>query len=210
MTEFFEKKKLLLCSDFFDRSTKVVARDLIGKTLVREVNGVRVSGKVVETEAYVGVRDLACHASRGKTPRNEVMFGPAGYWYVYLIYGFYHCLNIVTEGVGSGSAVLIRAVEPLDGIVFMQKNRQREVLGDLSSGPGKLCQAFGVTRQLNGASACALASECFFEEAEHVPKKSILSTKRIGVEYAGAWKDKPLRFCMKDSPFVSKSKLVLR
>lgn len=122
---------------FYDRDTLKVAQDLLGKILYRKVNGKILSGKIVETEGYLQ-NDKACHAARGKTPKNEVMFGPPGHAYVYFIYGMYHCLNAVTRPEGIGEAVLIRAVEPIENIK------------EETNGPGKLCRAFDIDKSLNG------------------------------------------------------------
>ena len=140
---------------FYEQPTVKVARQLLGKCLVRNhPDGITV-GKIVETEAYVGPEDRASHASRGRTARTEIMFGPAGFAYVYLIYGFHHCLNFVTEAADYPAAVLIRAVEPVDGIELMKARRRKTDLRELASGPGKLCQAFAIDRSLNGVDVCA-------------------------------------------------------
>jgi DNA-3-methyladenine glycosylase len=186
---------------FYERSTVVVAKQLLGKYLVRKHPKGDTVGRIVETEAYVGPQDLACHASRGRTARTEVMFGPPGHAYVYFIYGFYNMLNLVTEAKDYPAAVLIRAVEPVDGIELMRSRRKNGLLRNLASGPGKLCQAFGIDRSLNGADLCA--SELFVEDrGEATPK--IQATPRIGVDYAGKWKDKRFRFVIRGSEFVSK------
>jgi DNA-3-methyladenine glycosylase len=174
---------------------------LLGKYLVRKHPKGDTVGRIVETEAYVGPQDLACHASKGRTARTEVMFGPPGHAYVYFIYGFYNMLNLVTEAKDYPAAVLIRAVEPVDGIELMRSRRKNGLLRNLASGPGKLCQAFGIDRSLNGADLCA--SELFVEDrGEATPK--IQATPRIGVDYAGKWKDKRFRFVIRGSEFVSK------
>ena len=158
-------------------------------------------GRIVETEAYVGPQDLACHASKGRTARTEVMFGPPGHAYVYFIYGFYNMLNLVTEAEDYPAAVLIRAVEPVDGVDLMRRRRKTGLLRNLASGPGKLCQAFGIDRSLNGADLCGCA---LFVEDRAEPTPKFQATPRIGVDYAGKWKDKPLRFLICGSEFVSK------
>jgi DNA-3-methyladenine glycosylase len=192
---------LKLPRSFYERSTIVVARQLLGKYLVRTHPKGNTVGRIVETEAYVGPQDLACHASKGRTVRTEVMFGPPGHAYVYFIYGFYNMLNLVTEAKDYPAAVLIRAVEPVDGIELMRRRRKNGLLRNLASGPGKLCQAFGIDRSLNGADLCA--SELFVEDrGEATPK--IQATPRIGVDYAGKWKDKRFRFVIRGSEFVSK------
>jgi DNA-3-methyladenine glycosylase len=193
---------LKLPRSFYERSTIVVAKQLLGKYLVRMHPKGNTVGRIVETEAYVGPQDLACHASKGRTARTEVMFGPPGHAYVYFIYGFYNMLNLVTETKDYPAAVLIRAVEPVDGIELMRSRRKNGLLRNLASGPGKLCQAFGIDRSLNGADLCA--SELFVEDrGEATPK--IQATPRIGVDYAGKWKDKPFRFVIRDNEFVSKT-----
>ncbi|KKP67679.1 MAG: hypothetical protein UR65_C0067G0010, partial [Candidatus Moranbacteria bacterium GW2011_GWE2_35_164] len=139
------------------------------------------------------------------TPRNEVMFGEAGHWYIYLIYGFYNCLNIVTEEKNYPAAVLIRAVEPLEGISLMEINRKTKKLENLTSGPGKLCQAFGIDKNLNHISALNKKSPLFIGDiGTKIPKSKIIKTTRIGVDYAGKWKDKKLRFYIKNNAFISK------
>lgn len=184
---------------FYERPTIKVARDLLGKYLVRRHSDGTTAGRIVETEAYVGAQDLACHAARGRTARTKIMFGPAGYAYVYFIYGFYYCLNIVTEAVDHPSAVLIRAVEPSAGIPLMKTRRRTEELRKLASGPGKLCQAFAIDRSLNGADICG---RVLYVEDRGEPASKISSRPRVGVDYAGKWKDKPWRFLIRGSEFV--------
>ena len=162
----------------------------------------KIVGKIVETEAYVGPHDLACHASKGRTARTEVMFGPPGHAYVYFIYGVYYCLNIVTEEVGHASAVLIRALEPVEGLELMQKKRGTEKIHSLASGPGKLCLAMAIDKALNGADMSR--GNVLYVEDRGEPRPKILATPRIGVDYAGKWKDKPWRFLIRGSEFVSK------
>ncbi len=186
---------------FYQQPTVKVARQLLGKFLVRDhPKGITI-GRIVETEAYVGPRDKACHASKGRTARTEIMFGPAGFAYVYLIYGFYHCLNLVTERSDYPAAVLIRGLEPVEGMELMIARRQTEDFHNLSSGPGKICQAFAIDRSLNGADACG--NLIYVEDRkEHAP--SIVARPRVGVDYAGSWKDKPWRFLIRGNAFVSK------
>jgi DNA-3-methyladenine glycosylase len=192
---------LKLSRSFYEQSTVDVAKQLLGKYLVRMHAEGNTIGRIVETEAYVGPQDLACHASKGRTARTEVMFGPAGHAYVYFIYGFYNMLNLVTEAKDYPAAVLIRAVEPVDGIELMKDRRQSNVLRNLASGPGKLCQAFGIDRSLNGADMCA--SVLFVEDRREATPKFV-ATPRIGVDYAGKWKTKPYRFLIRGSEFVSR------
>ena len=186
---------------FYEQTTIDVAKELLGKYLVRKHPEGNTIGRIVETEAYIGPRDLACHASKGRTARTEVMFGPAGHAYVYFIYGFYNMLNLVTEAKGYPAAVLLRAVEPVDGVALMKERRKSNVLRNLASGPGKLCQAFAVDRSLNGADLCG---NIIFIEDRGEPAPKFRATARIGVDYAGKWRNKPYRFLIRSSEFVSK------
>jgi DNA-3-methyladenine glycosylase len=175
---------------FYDRDTIVVARELLGKYLVRVCDGVERVGRIVETEAYLGPHDLAAHSARGLTERNKVMFGPPGFAYVYLIYGMYHCVNVVTQAEGRASAVLVRAVEPVRNIEAR------------ACGPGLLCRAMGIDRTLNGADL--LGGEIFITDPSEPGRIVIVKRPRIGVDYAGAWAKKPLRFYIKGNRFVSR------
>lgn len=175
---------------FYDRDTVTVARDLLGCRLVHVVDGVMRIGKIVETEAYLGTRDLAAHSSRGLTDRNRPMFGPPGHAYVYLIYGMYHCVNAVTEPEGTPTAVLIRAVEPILNIEGK------------TSGPGLLCRAMGIDRTLSGWDL--LSTRLFIAPPAHAERFTIIKRPRIGVDYAGHWAKRLLRFYIKGNRFVSK------
>jgi DNA-3-methyladenine glycosylase len=191
-----------LSRSFYSRSTLQVAQDLIGKVLVRDFDGRRLSGRIVETEAYVGPHDLACHASKGHTPRTSIMFGPPGYAYVYMIYGFYFCLNVVTERKGYPAAVLIRGVEPLENLDFMRhlrNNPERDT--NIASGPGKLCMAMSIDKRLNGED---LLGQALWLEDRRVDPGPIHTGPRVGVDYAGEYKDKPWRFFLANNPHVSK------
>jgi DNA-3-methyladenine glycosylase len=190
--------KRRLDRNFYNRATLKVAKELLGKYLVIEKDGNYVSGKIVETEAYIGPDDPASHAYRGLTPRNKVMFGDPGYAYVYLTYGMHHCLNFVTEREGFPAAVLIRALEPADGIEIMKKRRKTGDLKNLTSGPAKLCQAIGIDRTLNGADLCL--DIIYVEDRGDKPTK-IVSTSRIGIKEG---KDKKWRFYIENDEFVSK------
>ncbi len=167
---------------FFARDTLSVARELLGKRLVRSLDGERLSGLIVETEAYVGEEDSACHASRGCTPRTRVMYGPPGHFYVYLIYGMYHMLNIVTAEKGQPEAVLIRALLPLEGIERMRANRGGAPPARLTDGPGKLCQALAIDRTLNGVPVDG--ESLWLEEGPEVPEEEVRTSPRIGIGYA--------------------------
>jgi DNA-3-methyladenine glycosylase len=178
----------VLPQSFYARDAESVAKELLGQILIHEIAGERRAVRIVETEAYVGTHDLACHASKGRTPRTDVMFGPPGYAYVYLIYGMYDLFNIVTGPEGDAQAVLIRAGEPLEGI----QGR--------TDGPGKLARALQITRRQNRQ---ALWRGTLFFEAG-TPPEQIITTTRIGVDYAGDWKDAPLRFYDAGAAYVSK------
>ncbi|MFC1700903.1 DNA-3-methyladenine glycosylase [Patescibacteria group bacterium] len=181
-----------LSQKFYQQPTLQVAQGLLGNFLIRKIgNKRRIIGKIIETEAYFGFDDKASHASRGITPRNKVMFGSAGYWYVYFIYGNYYCLNIVTEKKDYPSAVLIRALEPIDGIDLMKENRGKD---DLCSGPGKLCQALQIDKSLNNIKAFGNNCQLWIENGETIKPSKIIVAKRIGVDYAGKWANKKWRF----------------
>jgi DNA-3-methyladenine glycosylase len=177
---------------FYDRPTAVVARELLGCLIARLDGDLLRVGRIVETEAYLGVRDRACHSSRGRTPRTEVMFGPPGFAYVYMIYGMHHCLNAVTRAQGEAEAVLIRAIEPVDGC-----------LGG-GSGPGLVCKALSVDKRLNGADLAGEAGPGLVILPADRPLGSVSRGPRVGVDYAGpAWSKRLLRFWQAGSPHVS-------
>jgi DNA-3-methyladenine glycosylase len=179
----------MLALDFYARPADLVAKDLLGTTLcVATETGLR-KGRIVETEAYLGEEDLACHASKGRTKRTETLFGPAGHAYVYLIYGMYDMFNIVADAEDSAHAVLIRALEPLEQISLK------------TDGPGKLCRAMGISREHNGLKL--LGPELWLEPG--YSPKDIVIKPRIGIDYAKDWKDAPLRFFDGQSPWVSRA-----
>jgi len=174
----------LLPRPFYERPTLTVAKELLGKYLVRRGEAGLLAGRIVEVEAYVGPEDRASHASRGKTKRTEVMFGKAGITYVYLIYGMYHCFNIVTEQEGYPAAILVRAVE-LES-------------GELVDGPGRLCRRFAIER-VHTWHDLTLGEQLWVEDrGEKISAKKILRVPRIGVDYAGEWAGKPWRFRLKE------------
>ena len=175
---------------FYDRDTVEVAHDLLGKLLVHISAGVERIGRIVEVEAYLGPHDLAAHSARGLTARTQVMFGPPGHAYVYLIYGMYHCMNVVTQAEGTASAVLLRALEPVAN------------LEGRTQGPGLLCRAMKIDKQLNGHD---LLSDDFFIAADEAPARiAIVKRPRIGVDYAGQWARRLLRFYVRGNRYVSK------
>jgi len=177
---------------FYARPALEVARDLLGTHLVVVQDGLRRVGRIVETEAYIGEHDLACHASKGLTPRTEVMFGPAGRAYVYLIYGMHRCFNVVTDVPGVGAAVLVRAVEPVEGLG-----------ADLrTDGPGRLCKSMGLTLAHNRVDLQSPGLHLL--PGTPVPSSRVARGPRIGVDYAGAWADEPFRLWVQDSQHVSK------
>lgn len=190
--------------DFFARDTLTVARELLGQRLVRVLDGQRLAGRIVETEAYIGDGDEACHASRGRTRRNATMFGPPGHAYVYFIYGMYHCLNAVTERDGYPAAVLIRALEPLTGLEAMRARRDGRPDTELASGPGKLCMALEIDRSFDGADLCAPDARLFVEADNLVPDSAIATGPRVGVRGDEAALNAPWRFYVRDNRHVSR------
>ena len=191
--------------DFFNRDPRIVARELLGKVLVRREGRKKLVGRVVEVEAYLGKDDLAAHSFIGPTPRNQVMFGPPGFAYVYFIYGNHYCLNVSCQPEGIAGAVLFRALEPLAGIEAMAHARgikiesQRD-LPRLTSGPGRMAEAFGVTRiRDNGKDFTSPKSDLWLAGDNYVPE-SITVTKRIGITKAA---EHPWRYLIAGSPFVS-------
>jgi DNA-3-methyladenine glycosylase len=185
---------LRLSRGYFSRDTLGVARDLLGQRLVRVLDGVRVSGRIVEVEAYVGEGDQASHARCGRTARNAPMYGPPGHAYVYFIYGMHHCLNVVTEREGYPAAVLLRALEPLEGIEGMRVRRGGVADVQLTNGPARLCQALEIDRRFDGADLCAPGALLFLEEDEAVPDEAVASGPRIGVRGDEAARAAPWRF----------------
>ena len=188
---------------FYQRETEIVAREMLGTVLECETEDGLASGIIVETEAYLGEHDLACHAAAGRTARTEALYGPPGTSYVYFIYGMYWCFNAVTRDVDLPSAVLIRALEPLDGIALMQKRRPRiknEV--DLTNGPGKLCTALGIDGSMSEKTL--QRKPLRIREGESVPDDKVEITTRIGITKCADW---PLRWIMRGNRFVSRAKL---
>lgn len=179
--------------------TEGLARKLLGCQLVTAVRGMRVSGEIVEVEAYLSADDPACHAARGMTKRNSAMFKGAGHCYVYLIYGMYHCVNVVSDPEGAGSGVLIRAVAPGEGIEVMKRRRGLSDLRALARGPGRLCQSFGISSTLSGQHL-ATSNRIWIEPFREYAPREVGVSGRIGI---AAGKELPLRFFVKGSPWVS-------
>ncbi len=187
---------------FFERPSIQVAPDLLGRLLVRRTpEGLRLVGRIVETEAY-REDDPASHSYRGRTPRTEVMFGPPGHLYVYFTYGMHFCMNVVTGRDGEGSAVLLRAAEPLEGLQEMAARRGTSDPRLLCSGPARLAQAFGVGRAHNGADLVD-GSELAVLEGRPVPPSSVERTTRVGVRVG---LDRRWRFLVRDDPYVSRGR----
>lgn len=187
----------LLPEDFYLQDAARAAPQLLGKTLVHDTPAGRLSGTIVEAEAYLSRDDPGCHAARGETRRNASMFRAGGAAYVYLIYGIYHCFNVVTGREGQGEAVLIRALAPREGISLMAQNRGRRDLRSLCSGPGKLCRAFGIDLRLNGHNL--REGPLYILEGEEV--RDITTTTRVGLNRG---RDKLLRYYVTGSPFISR------
>jgi DNA-3-methyladenine glycosylase len=189
---------------FCARDTLTVARELLGQRLVRRWAGQELVGRIVEVEAYVE-DDAACHASRGRTARNAVMFGPPGHAYVYFIYGMHHCFNVVTEPEGSAAAVLVRAVEPIAGIEVMRQNRKGRQDVELTNGPAKLCYALGIDRALNGADLVA-GQELWLERGAAVEEACVACGARIGVRGDERALTAPWRLWIRGNPYVSRAR----
>ncbi len=191
--------------DFYNRDAQIVAKELLGKLLVRETPDGVVKGRIVEVEVYKGTpdsMDYACHAFPMKrTNRTEIMFGEAGHAYIYLIYGMYSCLNLVCNAENVPECVLIRALEPVEGLDLMRARRRQEKRYALCSGPGKLCQALSLTRRENGLDLCG--RELYVETEEIQTDFAIAASKRINIDYAGEAKEFPWRYTLEGHPFLS-------
>ena len=175
---------------FYNRDTVTVARELLGKILVHLTGPTELQGRIVEVEAYLGPHDLASHSAKGLTARTRTMFGPPGHAYVYLIYGMHHCLNVVTEPEGHGAAVLLRALEPVKNITAR------------TTGPGLLSRALQIDRRHNGHDL--LSADLYITDDPAAKPQPIVKRPRIGVDYAGAWSRRHLRFYLKDNPYISR------
>jgi DNA-3-methyladenine glycosylase len=189
----------ILQRSFYDRETEIVAREMLGAILECNTASGKASGIIVETEAYVGEHDPACHAAVGRTRRTEPLYGRPGTSYVYFIYGVHWCFNAVTRAEGLASAVLVRAIEPLSGEPLMKRRRGPKVHGvNLTNGPGKLCAALGIDGSLNGLSL--QRGPLVIRAGESVPDDRVIVTPRIGITKAADW---PLRYFVRDNPWVS-------
>jgi DNA-3-methyladenine glycosylase len=177
--------------DFYNRPTLTVARELLGARLVRILNGHRLAGQIIETEAYIGESDLGCHAKAGRTPRTAVMYGRPGIAYVYFTYGMHWMLNAVTEAEGSPAAVLLRAIIPMEGIEIIRRRRK----GRSTDGPAKLTQALGIDKRQNGADLTSPADGLWIEPGESIPDSRVTQTPRVGLySVPEPWKSMPWRF----------------
>ncbi|MDP4143509.1 MAG: DNA-3-methyladenine glycosylase [Bacillota bacterium] len=202
-----------LVREFYNRDTLQVSKELLGKVLVHEVDGQRLAGKIVEVEAYLGFSDKAAHSYNGRrTSRVEVMYGQPGFAYVFIIYGMYFCMNTVTREEGVAQAVLIRALEPTEGLENISKNRfnksyeeltKRQKL-DLTNGPSKLCDALKINKVCNGLDLCG--EELYIEYSNKEEEFTVATSKRIGIDYAEEAKDFPWRFFIEGNKYVSKGK----
>jgi len=195
--------------EFYNRDSLIVAKELLGKVLVHEINGQMISAKIVESEAYMGVEDRASHAYGGKrTSRVEVMYGSPGFSYVFMIYGMYYCFNTVTREEGNPQAVLIRAVEPIEGLDLMAQNRFKKTynqltksqIKSLTNGPGKLCIALLIDKSLSGEDLCG--DKLYIEEGKN-EEFNIISSKRVGIDYAEEAKDYLWRFYIEGNKYLS-------
>jgi len=190
----------ILPRDFYDRETEIVAQEMLGAIIECTTPEGRASAMIVETEAYIGEHDLACHAAAGRTKRTAPLYGPPGFSYVYFIYGMHWCFNAVTRAEGMPSAVLVRAVEPISGKSLMRERRNeipRDV--DLTNGPGKLCEALGIDGAMNGVSL--QRKPLVIRQGRTVSPKEIETTPRIGISRAVDW---PLRYTILGNPYVSR------
>lgn len=197
------EKITMLTRDFYLRDANVIAPELLGKLLVhRSAEGVT-SGMIVEVESYIGPVDKGAHSySNKRTDRTEIQFGLGGYAYIYAIYGMHSCFNVVTNIKDKPEVVLVRALEPVDGVELMQQRRNTKSCIDLCNGPGKLCKAMGITKKQYGCDLCG--SELYLEPLQHIERNCIMVSPRINIDYAEECKDYLWRYFIKDNPYVSK------
>lgn len=196
-----------LLREFYARDTHIVARELLGKRLVRLFRGRRLSGIITEVEAYTGEDDRASHASPGPTARNAPMYGPPGFTYVYLIYGVHHCLNLVTERDGFPAAILIRAIEPQEGLTIIEAHRgPQQPRYNLTRGPGRVCQALSIDRDLNNYDLCGENPPLWLEDAPALAGEHIANSPRIGVRGDRHAVEARWRYFIRGNPWVSGTK----
>jgi len=197
--------------EFYNRNSLLVAQELLGKYLVNNIQGIKFFGRIVEVEAYMGPEDKAAYSYKNLlTKRTEIMYGDAGYAYVYFIYGMHFCMNVVVEAKGKPQAVLIRALEPIRPIWDMAERRysknfeklKRSELINLTNGPGKLCKAMGINKEHNGENLCG--EKLYITQGENEDKFKIIRAKRINIDYAEEAKDYPWRYYIENNPYISK------
>ncbi len=189
--------------EFYNRDVLTVAEEILGKTLVHITKDGVVKGKIVEVEAYNGLCDKAAHSYKNlRSKRTEIQYGEGGYAYVYLIYGMHHCMNIVVNRENLPEVLLLRALQPIDGLELMKKRRKTENVKMLCNGPGKLCQAMEITREHYGEDLCG--ENFYLENTPSVKPEEIVRTKRINIDYAKEAVDFPWRFFIKGNPYVSR------
>lgn len=206
------EKYMRLKRDFFERDTKILAKELLGKKIILEDKDEKLSAIIVETEAYINKDDDAAHFNKGLTNRTRIIDEVGGHLYIYTIYGMYLCFNIVGEKKGTHGAVLIRAVEPIEGIETMLKNRYKKTFTNpskkdiinLTNGPGKFSMAFGISKDEYYGLDLSTSHKIWIEEGTSIKEEDIITSKRINIDYAVKGKDYLLRFYLKDNPFVSK------
>lgn len=200
-----------LTREFYNRSSLIVAKELLGTYLVNNIQEMKFTGRIVEVEAYMGAEDKAAHSYNNRlTERTKIMYGDAGYAYVYFIYGMHFCMNVVVEAKGKPQAVLIRALEPVSSMGDMAKRRYSKTLEELkrseliglTNGPGKLCKAMGISKDHNGEDLCG--DRLYISKGENQDTFNIVSTKRINIGYAEEAKDYLWRFYIENNPYISK------
>jgi DNA-3-methyladenine glycosylase len=211
MNNWSESHMEKLNREFYNRNSLIVAKELLGKYLVNNIQGIKFVGKIVEVEAYMGPEDKAAHSYNNRlTERTEIMYGDAGYAYVYFIYGMHFCMNVVVEAKGKPQAVLIRALEPISPMEDMAERRYNKTLQELkkselislTNGPGKLCKAMGIIKEHNGEDLCG--KKLYITQGENQDKFNVVSAKRINIDYAEEAKDYPWRYYIENNSYISK------
>lgn len=192
-----------LSREFYCQDGHTVAKGLLGQILVHETPEGKTAGKIVEVEAYMGAVDKAAHSYKGRSSRTEIQYGPGGFAYIYFIYGMYYCMNVVANQPEKPEAILIRALEPVEGLELMEQRRKTGKVKNLCNGPGKLCQALGIDKSCYGEDL--LGSRLYILPGEEVPEERIEATPRINIDYAEEARDFLWRYLIKDNLFVSKA-----